>query len=496
MDDRAQLLAVFVGVVSVLVLLYRKTHPLYAIPTIGPSAPLLSYIGAVRFIFNAQEMLREGYTKYKGSAFKIPLLDQWIVVINGPELVEELRRYPDEEVSFTDAVTELLQSKWTLGLEVHKDPYHITLVREKLTRSLTVLLPEVLDELDLAIKEFIPVQGDEWLSVPVLTSMQRIVARATNRIFVGLPKCRDDDYLDLVINFTSAVIKGRTLINLFPTWMKPFVGSLISSTKRSADRATKHLQPIIDAREADFHKLGDSWDEKPNDMMMWLMDEARDKPDMLEAVVKRILVINFAAIHSSSSSVTHALYHLAENPSILYEIRQEVDPVIKEEGWTKASLAKLWKLDSFMKESQRFNGLNGMALTRMAMVDLTLSDGTRIPRGTILAAGATTMHHDGTIYTDPETFDPFRFYRLREEGGGMKHQFVSTRADYIPFGHGKHACPGRFYAEHELKAMLAYIIMNYDLKFENDAPRPKNQWIGSTIIPEPNAHILFRKRQK
>ncbi|EMD42274.1 hypothetical protein CERSUDRAFT_79865 [Gelatoporia subvermispora B] len=495
MSDKAQLVAIFVGIVTVLVFLYRRTHSLYAIPTIGPSLPLLSYIGAIRFIFNAQEMLSEGYTKYKGSTFKLPLLDQWIVVINGPELVEELRRYPDEEVSFTDAVSELLQSKWTLGLEVHKDPYHITLVRERLTRSLTVLLPEVLDEMELAIKEIIPVKDGEWLSVPVLTSMQKIVARATNRIFVGLPKCRDKDYLELVINFTSDVIKGRTLINLFPTAIKPFVGVLTSSTKRSAKRATEHLQPIIDAREAEVRKFGDSWDEKPNDMLMWLMDEARGKPDALDAVVKRILTINFAAIHSSSNSVTHALYHLAANPSILYEIRQEVDPVIKEEGWTKASLAKLWKLDSFMKESQRVNGLNGLALTRMAMVDLTLSDGTRIPRGTILAAGAFTMHHDGTIYTDPEIFDPFRFYRMREEGGGMKHQFVSTRADYIPFGHGKHACPGRFYAEHELKAMLAYIIINFDLKFENDAPRPNNQWIGSTIIPEPNAHVLFRKRQ-
>ncbi len=77
---------------------------------------------------------------------------------------------------------------------------------------------------------------------------------------------------------------------------------------------------------------------------------------------------------------------------------------------------------------------------RKALVDLTLSDGTLIPAGTICAAAAVPTHTDSENYTNPDIFDPFRFSEMREEEGeSTKHQFVSTSADYISCGHGKHA---------------------------------------------------------
>ena len=59
-----------------------------------------------------------------------------------------------------------------------------------------------------------------------------------------------------------------------------------------------------------------------------------------------------------SQSLTHALYHLAANPEYIKPLREEVEQVIKEQGWTKAAMNKLRKLDSFMKESQRLNGVS------------------------------------------------------------------------------------------------------------------------------------------
>lgn len=74
------------------------------------------------------------------------------------------------------------------------------------------------------------------------------------------------------------------------------------------------------------------------------------------------------------------------------------------------------------------------------MRDLTLSDGTFIPKDTLIAAASYPMHYDDVIYENAATFDPFRFSRMREEDGeGTKHQFVNTSVEYIPFGHGKHA---------------------------------------------------------
>lgn len=52
-----------------------------------------------------------------------------------------------------------------------------------------------------------------------------------------------------------------------------------------------------------------------------------------------------------------ALYYLAAHPEYIEPLRQEVDMVISQEGWTKAALGKMQKLDSFLKESQRITGL-------------------------------------------------------------------------------------------------------------------------------------------
>ena len=75
------------------------------------------------------------------------------------------------------------------------------------------------------------------------------------------------------------------------------------------------------------------------------------------------------------------------------------------------------------------------------MRDVTLSDGTILPKGSLLVSASYAMHHDESIYKDANGFDPFRFSRMREgegEGEGMKYQFVSTSLEYVPFGQGKH----------------------------------------------------------
>ena len=76
----------------------------------------------------------------------------------------------------------------------------------------------------------------------------------------------------------------------------------------------------------------------------------------------------------------------------------------------------------------------------MVLKDVTLSDGTFIPKDTLLSAATYATHHDDAVYPDAEVLDPFRFARMREQAGeGIKHQFVNTSLEYIPFGHGKHA---------------------------------------------------------
>lgn len=79
-------------------------------------------------------------------------------------------------------------------------------------------------------------------------------------------------------------------------------------------------------------------------------------------------------------------------------------------------------------------------VARRAMKNLTLSDGTRLPAGTRVAANAYWIHFDDAYYPNAQEFDPFRFSRIRElPGEGTKHQFVVPSNYYTSFGLGRHA---------------------------------------------------------
>lgn len=76
----------------------------------------------------------------------------------------------------------------------------------------------------------------------------------------------------------------------------------------------------------------------------------------------------------------------------------------------------------------------------------TFSDGTTLPKGTFLTVAMHATHREEAIYgPNSDVFDGFRFANMREagEGEGLKYQMVNTNVDYLSFGHGRHACPGR-----------------------------------------------------
>ena len=74
------------------------------------------------------------------------------------------------------------------------------------------------------------------------------------------------------------------------------------------------------------------------------------------------------------------------------------------------------------------------------MEPIVFSDGTYVPKGTVMIAPTIQTHHDEALYDDPWVFNAWRFESLRDEDeSGLKHQFSTTSPEYIAFGHGKHA---------------------------------------------------------
>ena len=55
--------------------------------------------------------------------------------------------------------------------------------------------------------------------------------------------------------------------------------------------------------------------------------------------------------------------------------------------------------------------------------------------------------------------------------------------------------PGRFFAASELKAMLAYVLLTYDIMVPH-GKRPQDWEIGIRTLPNMNANVMFRLRSK
>ena len=131
------------------------------------------------------------------------------------------------------------------------------------------------------------------------------------------------------------------------------------------------------------------------------------------------------------------------------------------------------------------------------MKPFTFSNGVKIPAGyQITTAGQMlqldSMHHGESA----TTFDPWRWSTIREdESEALKHQMVATTPTMLHFGHGKHACPGRFFAANELKAMLAHLVLEYDVRFKEGENRLPSLVVEHNILP-PQMQLEIRKRQK
>ncbi|PIL30237.1 cytochrome P450 [Ganoderma sinense ZZ0214-1] len=424
---------------------------------------------------------------YPESAFKIATFDRWLIVVSGRRMVQELRKRPVDELSGPLGFQENFQIKYVLEPAVLSDRYHGEVAKEKLLKKVSTLLPNIIDEVFVAVDDNVPIGGGEWNSVHITSLMSKILARASNRAFVGLPLGRNEEFLKLAVGFAMHFAKGAGVLRLVPNFMKSFLAPFVSNGKDDISRAVPYLRPIIEERTRAAAKLGEAWSDKPNDFLQSLLDRAIPKGESVSLVTQRLFMFNFAAIGTSSS---------AKNPGLAASLREEAHTCISANGWTGAALGSMWKLDSVLRETLRYYGVGLVSMTRKVLKDVTLHDGTRLPAGTLVSANAYSMHHDGALLEDAGKFDPLRYARMRSvEGQGLKHQFAVTSPDYIPFGHGPRACPGRFLASYTLKAVLAYILLRYDLKLAGDGARPQSAYVSLAVVPARDGRVLFKKRE-
>lgn len=104
---------------------------------------------------------------------------------------------------------------------------------------------------------------------------------------------------------------------------------------------------------------------------------------------------------------------------------------------------------------------------------------------------------DPEIYPDPEKFDGFRFSKQRstEQANMARLVYAASNLESMAFGYGRHACPGRFFADCEIKMIMVYLLTNYDFKFPAGVTeRPPSFAAETQFLPNHTAKILLKQR--
>ncbi|KAJ7309361.1 cytochrome P450 [Mycena albidolilacea] len=481
-------------------------HELDAIPIVGHSG-LLSYWTALQVIFTGggPALIQQGYQQYPEGCFRIARLGHWLVIVSGPKHVKEFGDAPEHVLSFRGGIENTLAVSQVVGRTIAENTYHSTTIRGSLTKNLQASFDGVKEEVEAAFDDILDLPDTEWKTLKMLDSITAVVARVSNRVFVGLPLCRDQTYLDNSIQFAIDVIVSGQIIGFFPHSIRPLISRFVTSRNKSISTALKVLGPVIEERLAKADELGADWEGKPNDFISWLLEDAIGEERTVHNLVLRVLSTNFAALHTTSMMFTHAIFDLMTRPELMQPFREEAERVVAEEDWTKNTVNNMVKIDSFLRETQRLRTMAPIAMLRKVVSKdgFRFSDGKFLPEGTFTCIAAHSMHYDPSFRDNAAEFDAFRFVREREafeaarNPGGQdmfKRQMISTTADHLPWGIGKHACPGRFFATMELKTMLAHVVTHYDIEPEVPGMRPNDNVFGLSTTPNMWAKVRFRKR--
>lgn len=177
------------------------------------------------------------------------------------------------------------------------------------------LNPAIAEEVDKTLRSELPPSKD-WTEVDLYNKLLRIVARVSGRIFIGPELCHDEAYINSATKYTVDIIQAVRAIKNLSRWQRWFRAPSLPEVKaieKHEEEATRFLRPIVTARRQAEKEPGY---EKPDDVLQWLMDTPNvgDRDDRVLAKLQ--LTISFAAIHTTSMTLTNA--YVVETPLLCF----------------------------------------------------------------------------------------------------------------------------------------------------------------------------------
>ncbi|KAA8569824.1 hypothetical protein EYC84_002167 [Monilinia fructicola] len=447
-------------------------------------------------VSDLRSALITGYNQCPDTPFLLPTAAHPTIILP-IKYINEIKSLPPNKISFLEEFRDRYYGHYTAFANNVEGDAVTASVKVDLTQSIARALENMQPETELAFATEMP-KTTEWRDITLYPIILRIVAKVSGRVMVGEPLCRNEKWIEISTTYTRDTFLGGRAVWARHPLFRPIYALYSPELKKVRQHytdAAEFLRPIFNQR---FKEMEQEGFEKPQDMIQWMIDNSGKNAKDATFQGRCQLLIAFAALHTTSGLLGNVILDLAARPKYIEALREELDANLPEGAQiTKQILTKLRKMDSFLKESQRMNPLNLVTMNRKMMDTVQLSDGTILPKGSFVGMAAGSIGFDGKIFENPEEFDGFRFEKLRQrEGSENKFQLVTTGKDSLAFGHGTHACPGRFFASNEIKTMLIELLRKYDFQLLPGMERPKNLKSDMSLVVDPTAKIQIRERSK
>ncbi|OGE56073.1 hypothetical protein PENARI_c003G03221 [Penicillium arizonense] len=479
----------------------RDPHGLKKIPAIHRSRFVDAFQTGVywRFLFpRLFPYAREGYYKYSknGKPFKIwmGLFQNWVYILP-PKYLARIKNQGLSELSFRSVVDTYLVPKFSSG---HFDNFEIQVASKLVNGNLSDIKPLIQVRTEHILDKEIG-NPQVWKRLHAHTLAMQIMKYASGRVVFGETLCENEAFLQAMERYSTKVMYYGLILRWINLGrLRDYIMYMVHwKHRRDLAIATRYVTEHIEERKRANANLSE--EEKPVDCIQWAMDQPLpDEQKTPEQIAHRLLHLSAGLIGTPATVLVNLLFDTVSHKEYLPELRAEITKCVSEDGrWTESAMAKMKKFDSFIQECFRITpGIVSLTGWRLVTSETFRFDETlELPKGTLITFPTMFMQHDSDLYPEAEKFDGYRFYRMREEAKKLEtaSNITDTRNDWLAFGHGRQACPGRFYAIKLLKTILGELITRYDIRYAGgERERPKTLDLEPVIAPDLSVELEFR----
>ncbi len=177
-----------------------------------------------------------------------------------------------------------------------------------------------------------------------------------------------------------------------------------------------------------------------------------------EDIIAHMSFLLFAAHDTTTSALSHMLFHLGQNPELQQRLREEALAIDKP-YLDYEDLENMPLMEVAVKEALRLHP-SVMMMQRRTINDCELG-GYKIPANTILFLAPQHTHRMEEYWDEPLKFDIDRWLEPRNEH--KRHSF-----SWVGFGGGAHKCIGMHFALMQVKNFMHQFLREYEFHLADD----------------------------